>query len=43
MQLRNAGQVRRGKIRITPEWQRLILHVLAYWMPMVTPQTGSMS
>lgn len=24
MQLCNAGQVRRGKIRITPEWQRLI-------------------
>ena len=30
MELRNAGQVRRGEIRITPEWQRLIevLHEL---------------
>lgn len=30
MQLRNAGQVRRSKIRITPEWKRLIevLHEL---------------
>ena len=28
MQLRNAGLVRRGKIRITPEWQRLILQGL---------------